>query len=265
MHVAQKSKMASIGEIQHNYETTTDDSFKTPIRNTSSQSIEHLLSSNHGQCTSNESASWLSDLSTTPTCAQLASMNLTYGQNNVKLLNHHLKKVITLKIFVWSCGEKVVITDIDGTISKSDTRGMILPSFGIKWSHVGVSELLNNLFQSGYSILYLSARSFKVSDPTRTYLKLLNLPPGPLLLSPTGIWNSLTTELYYKNPEEAKLNHLISVAQLFPDTCKPFAAGFGNSANDLFCYNSVGVTPERIFMVNKDSEVSVNGKKNQLL
>ena len=32
--------------------------------------------------------------------------------------------------FVWRGDEKVVISDIDGTITRSDVRGMILPKIG---------------------------------------------------------------------------------------------------------------------------------------
>ena len=33
--------------------------------------------------------------------------------------------------FVWRGDEKVVISDIDGTITRSDVRGMILPKIGM--------------------------------------------------------------------------------------------------------------------------------------
>ena len=33
--------------------------------------------------------------------------------------------------FVWRGDEKVVISDIDGTITRSDVRGMILPKIGV--------------------------------------------------------------------------------------------------------------------------------------
>lgn len=44
---------------------------------------------------------------------------------------------INLKIFLWDHSEKIVISDIDGTITKSDILGQILP----KWIHEGVTKL----------------------------------------------------------------------------------------------------------------------------
>ena len=41
--------------------------------------------------------------------------------------------------FVWRGDEKVVISDIDGTITRSDVRGMILPKIGMGYiliSHI---------------------------------------------------------------------------------------------------------------------------------
>jgi phosphatidate phosphatase LPIN len=36
----------------------------------------------------------------------------------------------TCNIFVWGQQERIVISDIDGTITKSDVRGMLLPMIG---------------------------------------------------------------------------------------------------------------------------------------
>jgi phosphatidate phosphatase LPIN len=42
-----------------------------------------------------------------------------------------------MKIFLWDHSEKIVISDIDGTITKSDILGQILS----KWIHTGVTKL----------------------------------------------------------------------------------------------------------------------------
>ena len=63
------------------------------------------------------------------------------------------------RIFLWSYNDKVVISDIDGTITKSDVLGQILPVMGRDWSQTGVTGLFSKIKQNGYNFIYLSARA----------------------------------------------------------------------------------------------------------
>jgi phosphatidate phosphatase LPIN len=60
---------------------------------------------------------------------------------------------------MWNYDAKIVISDIDGTITKSDKRGMLAAQLGYDYTHVGVSKLYNRLSDNGYKMLYLTARS----------------------------------------------------------------------------------------------------------
>lgn len=42
-------------------------------------------------------------------------------------------------IYLWNWNDKVVISDIDGTITKSDALGQILPQLGKDWTHQGMA------------------------------------------------------------------------------------------------------------------------------
>lgn len=53
---------------------------------------------------------------------------------------------------------QVVISDIDGTITKSDVLGHILPVIGRDWAQSGVAQLFSKIRANGYHIMYLSAR-----------------------------------------------------------------------------------------------------------
>ncbi len=63
------------------------------------------------------------------------------------------------KIFLWNYYDRIVISDIDGTITKSDVMGQILPLVGRDWSQSGVTELFTNIEKNGYRFMYLSARA----------------------------------------------------------------------------------------------------------
>jgi phosphatidate phosphatase LPIN len=70
-------------------------------------------------------------------------------------------------VFLWDYTTKIVISDVDGTITKSDVLGHVLPRFGNDWSHDGVADLFNKITNRGYQILYLSARAIGQADLTR--------------------------------------------------------------------------------------------------
>ena len=55
--------------------------------------------------------------------------------------------------------KKIVISDVDGTITKSDVRGHIMPRMGIDWAQKGVVELYDKIHINGYGVLYLTARA----------------------------------------------------------------------------------------------------------
>lgn len=100
------------------------------------------------------------------------------------------------KIFLWRYDDKVVISDIDGTITKSDVLGHILPYIGKDWAQMGVTKLYTSIWNNGYKFLYLSARAIGQARATRDYLGALcqeefNLPDGPVLLSPTSLFSAL--------------------------------------------------------------------------
>jgi phosphatidate phosphatase LPIN len=66
-----------------------------------------------------------------------------------------------------------VISDVDGTVTKSDSLGHLLPtiSFGaISWAHLGIASLFTNIRKNGYQMLYLTARPIGLSAKTKNYV-----------------------------------------------------------------------------------------------
>ncbi len=116
-------------------------------------------------------------------------------------------------IFLWDSSTKIIISDVDGTITKSDGRGQVMPTLGFQWVHRGEVDLFNQIFDNGYHILYLTARSIGMADKTRDYLfnyvrqnvgsshEIKSLPHGPLLMSATSLWGALHREVIEKRPQ----------------------------------------------------------------
>ncbi|QHS75435.1 phosphatidate phosphatase PAH1 [Saccharomyces paradoxus] len=201
---------------------------------------------------------------------QLKCLNLTYGENDLKFSVDHGKAIVTSKLFVWRWDVPIVISDIDGTITKSDALGHVLAMIGKDWTHLGVAKLFSEISRNGYNILYLTARSAGQADSTRSYLRSIvqngsKLPNGPVILSPDRTMAALRREVILKKPEVFKIACLNDIRSLYFEDCDnemdteekstPFFAGFGNRITDALSYRTVGIPSSRIFTINTEGEV----------
>ena len=146
-----------------------------------------------------------------------------------------------------SSSARIVVTDIDGTVTKSDIRGVLLPALGLSdWKHSGVvplyhqvtalqpprhPDLCPQISRQGYTLLYLTNRAIGQADMTRDYIFSLEeggvaMPPGPVLLQIDSVVGALKTEVIKGQPELNKIVALSKIRGLFPSN--PFVAGFGN-------------------------------------
>ncbi|TNM90691.1 hypothetical protein fugu_002980 [Takifugu bimaculatus] len=163
-------------------------------------------------------------------------------------------------IYLWNWDDKIIISDIDGTITRSDTLGHILPTLGKDWTHQGIASLYHKVSLNGYKFMYCSARAIGMADMTRGYLHWVNeqgtmLPMGPVLLSPSSLFSAFHREVIEKKPEKFKIECLTDIKQLFHPNMEPFYAAFGNRATDVYSYKEVGVPLNRIFTVNPKGEL----------
>uniref|UniRef100_A0A8C3M1H6 phosphatidate phosphatase n=1 Tax=Chrysolophus pictus TaxID=9089 RepID=A0A8C3M1H6_CHRPC len=163
-------------------------------------------------------------------------------------------------IYLWNWDDKIIISDIDGTITKSDALGQILPQLGKDWTHQGIAKLYHSINENGYKFLYCSARAIGMADMTRGYLHWVNdkgtiLPKGPLMLSPSSLFSAFHREVIEKKPEKFKIECLNDIKNLFAPSKQPFYAAFGNRPNDVYAYMQVGVPDCRIFTVNPKGEL----------
>lgn len=224
---------------------------------------------------------------------QLKCLDLKYGENDLTFSVDQGRASVTSKLFVWRWEVPIVISDIDGTITKSDALGHVMTMFGKDWTHSGVAKLFSEIARNNYNIMYLTARSAGQADSTRSYLRSIQqngnrLPPGPVILSPDRTMAALRREVILKKPEVFKIACLNDIRSLYfkapqksarkdskaavgadekevfnedeadedPDERPtPFFAGFGNRITDALSYRTVGIPSSRIFTINPDGEV----------
>ena len=195
------------------------------------------------------------------TSDQLKALELKPGSNSMSFSVNRA----TCQAFMhyWTHDVPVVISDIDGTITKSDALGHVLNMIGRDWTHVGVAKLYTDIVANGYNILYLTSRSVGQADTTRAYLDGVSqegfrLPKGPVIMSPDRTMAALKREVYLRKPEVFKMACLRDILGLFGQRNNPFYAGFGNRFTDALSYRSVGIPSTRIFTINSSAEVSLD-------
>ncbi|XP_020231799.1 phosphatidate phosphatase PAH2 [Cajanus cajan] len=201
----------------------------------------------------------------TPTSEQLASLNLKEGRNTI-IFSYSTatgKQQIDAQIYLWKWNTRIVISDVDGTITRSDVLGQFMPLVGIDWSQTGVAHLFSAIKENGYQLLFLSARAISQAYHTRQFLCNLKqdgkvLPDGPVVISPDGLFPSLYREVIRRAPHEFKIACLEDIKALFPPDCNPFYAGFGNRDTDEVSYLKVGIPKGKVFIINPRGEIAVN-------
>ncbi|KAH9513690.1 Nuclear elongation and deformation protein 1 [Bulinus truncatus] len=192
---------------------------------------------------------------------QISKLKLKEGHNEISFsvtTQYQGTTRCVSHVYLWNYYDKIVISDIDGTITKSDALGQILPIIGRDWSQSGVAQLFTRIHNNGYKLIYLSARAIGQSRSTKDMLKSIKqgelvLPDGPLFLNPTSLFSAFHREIILKNPEEFKISCLKDIADLFPTS--PFYAGFGNKLNDVIAYRALDIPSFRIFTINPQGQL----------
>ncbi|XP_076917728.1 phosphatidate phosphatase PAH1-like [Bidens hawaiensis] len=201
-----------------------------------------------------------------PTTKQISSLNLKDGQNMVSFI--FSTRVLGVQkvdahIYLWKWNARIVISDVDGTITKSDVLGQFMPLVGKDWTQSGVARLFSAIKENGYQLLFLSARAIVQAYLTRSFLINLKqdgkaLPNGPVVISPDGLFPSLYREVIRRAPHEFKIACLEDIKALFPSDYNPFYAGFGNRDTDELTYLKMGIPKGKIFIINPKGEVAIS-------
>lgn len=201
-----------------------------------------------------------------PTTEETESLNLREGQNVVTFI--FSTRVLGVQkveahIYLWKWNARIVISDVDGTITKSDVLGQFMLLVGRDWTQSGVARIFCAIKENGYNILFLSAHAIVQAYLTRSYLVNIKqdgkaLPTGPVVISADRLFPSLYREVIRKAPHEFKIACLEDIKALFPSDYNPFYAGFGNRDNDELSYHKIGIPKGKIFIINPKGEVAIS-------
>jgi len=144
------------------------------------------------------------------------------------------KRYLEANLYLWDSSDSVIVSDIDGTVTKSDVSGVLDTIFREAYTHVhrgickfftdlvnltkqdeshGIDEVSTPKTEPKIRIVYLTSRPLSLLDSTRKFLHSLEqesfkLPPGPVFCHLGGLSEVLVTELWRRNTHEFKADVL---------------------------------------------------------
>jgi hypothetical protein len=139
--------------------------------------------------------------------------------------------------FLFANGAKVVVADIDGTLTASDGElGKQAINIGYVPMMMGAADkLLQAWAQKGYPIIYLTARTHVLRAESRLWLDDIGAPTGPLVTANGG-----------KNDDVYKT---LWMNRMIHDFGWNVVAAYGNADTDITAYKNAGVPDALIFIV----------------
>ncbi|GKY92366.1 hypothetical protein MPSEU_000207500 [Mayamaea pseudoterrestris] len=169
-----------------------------------------------------------------------------------------------MNIHLWSEQDRIAVVDIDGTITKSNVRGVYDTILTRTYLHChdGVCELLSTLPDS-VRVVYLTARPMSLSDKTRAFLSSVRqanhgLPMGALIGFTGSLMRMMLMELLYKSANEFKLEalqrYVVGPFQALGATVR-FSAAFGNTTMDMEAYHAAGMDLHSIYLIDSQSRI----------
>ncbi len=149
-------------------------------------------------------------------------------------------------LWIATSGSAVVIFDIDGTLTISDselTQELVAAGTRKRYHqkiHPGAADVVRARAAAGALPVYVSARPDRLTARTRSWLDAEELPAGPLRLqsSVVGSVSKSRTESYKEGFVAALLERGLSVV-----------AAYGNAVTDIDAYLGAGLDPTQIFIV----------------
>ena len=151
--------------------------------------------------------------------------------------------------FVAPTGAKLVVSDVDGTLTASENAyPTSLAIGGDVAAHDDAAGALMSLAVRDHSVVYITARGDRFTQDTRDWFAAKGFPRGPLRM-PTAI-----ITMPGEDTIELKTSALDALAAF------DIVAGVGNRSTDITAYTNAGVPADRIFIKLSEFEDEVRAQ-----
>jgi hypothetical protein len=172
-------------------------------------------------------------------------------------------------VFLWKSHYNIVVVDIDGTITRSNARGVwdTIITENFEYVHSDICQFFHSFIQDDLRVLYLTSRPISMARATRRFLATLEqggcqMPAGPMLGNMGTLASVLLSELVKKDIYQYKADSLFrQVVLVFAgagrtNTRKLLRCAFGNAPTDSMAYEMAGISCCHIYNINPSSTIS---------
>lgn len=149
--------------------------------------------------------------------------------------------------FLLDAGTKVIITDIDGTLTLSDEElfKQIDDGAYVPLENTSAALLMNTWAEKGYQIVYLTARPHAFRSETRSWLDELGYPLGPVITA-----NSLVFGDSARQYKREWVNRVVG------DFNWDVVAAYGNADSDIDAYEDAGIPKDVTFIIGENGGIA---------
>jgi hypothetical protein len=147
--------------------------------------------------------------------------------------------------FLWvlPAGTRVTLTDIDGTMTESDSELFlqVLDGSHVPVPYPGAVDLTAAHAERGWLVVYLTGRPYWLMQVTRDWLSTLAFAPGPLHVTDSND-QALPTESGVGEFKRLWIGTLTAQGYLVD-------VAYGNAATDIYAYLGAGLPSSRVWII----------------
>ncbi len=177
--------------------------------------------------------------------SQLGVRNLPVGRHRILFVVQADQTMTEAYVNVVEPSSKVVVSDIDGTLTSSELAAAT-EIIGIQPSaHPAAADALMALRKRGYQIFYLTARPEWLMPQTREWLKAKGFPPGTIHTTDSKIGAQGDAAKQYKINEIALLRKQTGIVPSF---------AFGNKPSDVDAFSQSGIPAQSSYYYKLDGD-----------
>ncbi len=78
--------------------------------------------------------------------------------------------MLSAQIYLFNLRDKIIISDFDGTMTKTDIMGLVNNYRDTPYMHDGYEIFINELVKNGYKIVWLTMRSMAMYNFSKNYI-----------------------------------------------------------------------------------------------
>jgi phosphatidate phosphatase PAH1 len=156
-------------------------------------------------------------------------------------------------IYVLARGTKVVVFDIDGTLTTGDDELVEQLALGLDPEvRPGAVATVRLYARAGYLPIYITGRPYMMRDSSRDWLRRYGFPRGVVVTTDRVGDASPSSDGVGRFKQE-------SLVALVAGPRVEIAAAYGNAATDVCAYAQAGIDPRRTYIVGKNRGQACGG------